>query len=421
MEIPPQLKDFKNFLFLAWKQLNLPDPTDLQYDIAGYMDGDERRAIIQAFRGCGKSWICSAYVVHQLLLNPALNILVVSASKTRSDDFSTFTLRLINEMPILQHLRPKDNQRQSKISFDVGPAPASHAPSVKSLGITSQLTGSRADIIIADDIEVANNSATQLMREKLSEQVKEFDAIIKPEKSSKILFLGTPQTEDSIYSKLQERGYKARVWPSEYITPNTNERTYNGTVAAFCVDGDKKGKATEPLRFSEIDLGERKISYGSCSNQVYYGAIDTFCTNGMITGDYDKVRRKNSSNFSMDRFIDELKNSRRDFDTQMDKFQQWAFSPIGKFDIKAMLDSLMGSESKSEKMFGLYKQEVSKRGKTVFALYSAFTNYASYADERNGFRMRNTGNDTQAQTMWLREQEVAKWIASPQFKQLEAA
>lgn len=160
---------------------------------------------------------------------------------------------------------------------------------------------------------------------------------------------------------------------------------------------------------------------GSCSNQVYYGAIDTFCTNGMITGDYDKVRRKNSSNFSMDRFIDELKNSRRDFDAQMDKFQQWAFSPIGKFDVKAMLDSLMGSESKSEKMFGLYKQEVSKRGKTVFALYSAFTNYASYADERNGFRMRNTGNDTQAQTMWLREQEVAKWIASPQFKQLEAA
>ena len=160
---------------------------------------------------------------------------------------------------------------------------------------------------------------------------------------------------------------------------------------------------------------------GSCSNQVYYGAIDTFCTNGMITGDYDKVRRKNSSNFSMDRFIDELKNSRRDFDTQMDTFQQWAFSPIGKFDIKAMLDALMGSDSKAEKMYTLYNQEVSKRGKTLFALYSAFTNYATYADERNGFRMRNTGNDTQAQTMWLREQEVAKWIASPQFKQLEAA
>ena len=169
MEIPPQLNDFKNFLYLFWKQLNLPDPTPLQYNIADYMQNGDRRAIVQAFRGCGKSWICSAYVVHQLLLDPSLNILVVSASKTRSDDFSTFTLRLINEMEILHHLRPKDNQRQSKISFDVGPAPASHAPSVKSLGISSQLTGSRADIIIADDIEVANNSATMLMREKLSE------------------------------------------------------------------------------------------------------------------------------------------------------------------------------------------------------------------------------------------------------------
>ena len=270
MEIPPQLRDFKNFMYLCWKQLNLPDPTPLQYDIADYMQHGDKRAIVQAFRGCGKSWICSAYVVHQLLLNPSMNILVVSASKTRSDDFSTFTLRLINEMEILHHLRPKDNQRQSKISFDVGPAPAAHAPSVKSLGISSQLTGSRADLIVADDIEVANNSATQLMREKLSEQVKEFDAILKPLDSSKVLFLGTPQTEDSIYSKLQERGYKSRVWPSEYITPKHNEKAYNDTVAALCVDESQKGRSTEPLRFSDLDLGERKISYGSAGYALQF-------------------------------------------------------------------------------------------------------------------------------------------------------
>ena len=270
MEIPPQLRDFKNFLFLVWKQLNLPEPTPLQYDIADYMQGSEKRAIIQAFRGCGKSWICSAYVVHQLLLNPALNILVVSASKTRSDDFSTFTLRLINEMVILQHLRPKDNQRQSKISFDVGPAPASHAPSVKSLGITSQLTGSRADLIIADDIEVANNSATMLMREKLSEAVKEFDAILKPEDNSKVIFLGTPQTEDSIYTRLQDRGYRTRIWPAVHITPDHNARTYNGNVAGVCEDIENKGKATEPLRFSDIDLAERQISYGSAGYAMQF-------------------------------------------------------------------------------------------------------------------------------------------------------
>jgi hypothetical protein len=257
-----ELKDFRNFLFLIWKHLNLPEPTPIQYNIADFMQGEDKRVIIEAFRGVGKSWICSAYVVHQLFLNPSLNFLVVSASKTRSDDFSTFTLRLIHEVPFLAHLKPNDKQRFSKISFDVGPAPASHAPSVKSLGVTSQLTGSRADIIIADDIEVANNSATQAMREKLSEQVKEFDAILKPEESSKIIFLGTPQTEDSIYNKLQERGYKARIWPAKYVAPQTNEKGYNGAVKGICVDSEKVGKATEPTRFSDIDLLERELSYG---------------------------------------------------------------------------------------------------------------------------------------------------------------
>ena len=144
----------------------------------------------------------------------------------------------------------------------MGPAPASHAPSVKSLGITSQLTGSRADIIVGDDVEVPTNSATQTMREKLAEQVKEFDAILKPLDDSKILFLGTPQCEDSIYNKLQERDYKARIWPAKYLTPQTNEKGYNGAVSGLCVDADKANKSTEPTRFSDIDLLEREMSYG---------------------------------------------------------------------------------------------------------------------------------------------------------------
>lgn len=257
-----ELRDFRNFLFLVWKHLNLPEPTPIQYEIADFMQNGPKRGIIEGFRGVGKSWICSAFVVHQLFLDPSKNILVVSASKTRADDFSTFTLRLIHEIPFLSHLKPTDKQRFSKISFDVGPAPASHAPSVKSLGITSQLTGSRADIIVGDDVEVPTNSATQTMREKLSEQVKEFDAIIKPEDGTKIMFLGTPQCEDSIYNKLQERDYRARVWPAKYITPQLNEKSHNGAVSGICVDEEKAGKSTEPTRFSDIDLLEREMSYG---------------------------------------------------------------------------------------------------------------------------------------------------------------
>lgn len=263
MNVPPELRDFRNFLFVVWKHLGLPDPTELQYDIANYIQDGPKRSVIMAFRGVGKSWICSAYVVHQLLLDPSKNILVVSASKSRSDDFSTFTLKIINDIPVLQGLKPRDGQRFSKISFDVGLAPASHAPSVKSLGITSQLTGSRADIIVADDIEVPNNSATQGMRDKLDEQVKEFEAIVKPLDSSRIIFLGTPQCEDSIYNKLRERGYNTRIWTSEYIGTDTNQKVYDGAVAPIIADSDQPvGRTTEPLRFTDVDLEERKLSYG---------------------------------------------------------------------------------------------------------------------------------------------------------------
>ena len=75
-------------------------------------------------------------------------------------------------------MRPSEDQRQSKISFDVKPARASHQPSVKSVGIFGQLTGARANLIVADDIETSSNTATVGMRDKLSEAVKEFESII---------------------------------------------------------------------------------------------------------------------------------------------------------------------------------------------------------------------------------------------------
>tara|TARA_R100000655_G_scaffold94765_1_gene136317 strand:- start:1689 stop:3347 length:1659 start_codon:yes stop_codon:yes gene_type:complete len=258
------LHDFRNFLFLCWKHLNLPDPTPVQYDIADFVQNGPKRRVIQAFRGVGKSWITSAYVCHQLLLDPTKNILVVSASKTRSDDFSTFTLRLINDMSILEHLRPKDEQRNSKIAFDVGPAPASHAPSVVSKGIFSQITGSRADLIIADDVESLNNSATQMMRDKLLETVKEFDAVLKPD--GHIIYLGTPQTEMSIYTSLSERGYSLRVWPARIPSEGQESRmgpTLAPMIKSLREDSEAvRGDAVDPARFNDADLLEREASYG---------------------------------------------------------------------------------------------------------------------------------------------------------------
>ena len=175
-------------------------------------------------------------------------------------------------------------------------------------------------------------------------------------------------------------------------------------------------------------IGQRVIALhgvdGSCSNQVFFGAIDFFCTNGMITGEYDKVRRKNTSNFCMDRFIQELNQSSVDFYKQAAMLQAWATKELPTYTTKGWIDflsTITKSDQKAKKMIHLVQQEVSKRGRNVFALYSAFTNYASYADERNGFNLRNTGKDTVSQSMWAREHEVTKWISTPEFKQLIAA
>lgn len=265
-----------------WEHVSLPVPTEVQIDIAAYLQYGPRRKIIEAFRGIGKSWITSAYVAWRLRMNPQLNFLVVSATKIRADDFSMFTMQLIHDIPLLNCLIPRADQRRSKVEFDVAPALSDHAPSVKSVGIYGQLSGSRADEIIGDDIEVPNNSMTQVMRDKLSEAVKEFDAIIKP--GGLITYLGTPQTEQSIYNTLSERGYTTRIWPVRY--PTSALVTFYGDrlapyIAKKCEEGgvEVEGKPTDPLRFNEQEITEREASYGRSGFALQY-MLDTSLADG---------------------------------------------------------------------------------------------------------------------------------------------
>lgn len=255
--------DFRAFLFYIWQHIGLPDPTPLQYDIAKYLENGPNKIVIEAFRGVGKSFITSAYVLWKLYRDPQLKFLVVSASKSRADAFSTFTMRLIKEVPLLSHLKPKAEQRDSRIEFDVGPATADQSPSVKSVGITGQLTGSRADEIIADDVEILNNAATADMREKLLERTKEFSAILKPLDHARIIYLGTPQTEDSIYNKLPET-FDTRIWPALVPTKEESEK-YGDKLAPYvrAMMGKRpEGTTTDPQRFSDLDLAARQAEYG---------------------------------------------------------------------------------------------------------------------------------------------------------------
>jgi len=252
--------DFRNFLFLMWKFLRLPDPTEVQYDIAEYLQSGPRRRMVQAFRGVGKSWITAAYVLWRLFKNPNERVLVISASKDRADAFSIFVKRVIAEWDLLEDLRPEPGMRDSNIAFDVGGSEAHQAPSVKSIGITGQIAGSRATIIVPDDIEIPKNSLTALMRERLAESIKEFDAVLTP--GGEIVYLGTPQTEMSVYNVLPERGYDVRVWPAQY--PGAVTPTLSPLLAArLTADlAGMKDKPTDPARFTIIDLMERQASYG---------------------------------------------------------------------------------------------------------------------------------------------------------------
>jgi len=269
--------DFKLFLQALWEQLELPSPTRAQYSIADYLQHGPKRLQIQAFRGVGKSWITGAFVLWTLFKDKEKKIMIISASKERADNMSIFLQKLIIETPWLSHLKPKaEDSRWSRISFDVNCSPH-QAPSVKSVGITGQLTGSRADLMILDDIEVPGNSMTELMREKLLQLCTEAESILTPKSDSRIMYLGTPQTTFTVYRKLAERSYRPFVWPARYPRKNKLSQ-YEGLLAPQIVEdldsGAEGWEVTDPDRFDNDDLLEREASMGR-SNYMLQFQLDT--------------------------------------------------------------------------------------------------------------------------------------------------
>tara|TARA_Y100001968_G_scaffold333218_1_gene394783 strand:- start:495 stop:2231 length:1737 start_codon:yes stop_codon:yes gene_type:complete len=269
-------QDFKLFLQALWAQLDLPSPTRAQYAIANYLQNGPKRLQVQAFRGVGKSWITGAFVLWTLFNDPERKVMIISASKERADNMSIFLQKLIIDTPWLSHLQPKsDDSRWSRISFDVNCSPH-QAPSVKSVGITGQLTGSRADLMILDDVEVPGNSLTEFMREKLLQLCTEAESILTPKSDSRIMYLGTPQTTFTIYRRLAERNYRPFVWPARYPRHNKLSK-YEGVLAPEIQEdidmGAEEWSATDD-RFTDEDLIEREASMGR-SNFMLQFQIDT--------------------------------------------------------------------------------------------------------------------------------------------------
>ncbi|WP_085935686.1 phage terminase large subunit [Enhydrobacter aerosaccus] len=276
---PLAFNDFRNFVYLLWHELGLPDPTSVQYEIANFLQHGPKRRMVLAFRGVAKTWLTGAYVLWRLHRNPLLQILVVSASADHAKSVTSFILKCIIEVPWLRHLMPdeKKGHKTSTVNFDVNGCKVSVQPSVRARGITGQLPGNRADIIIGDDLEIPKNSDTVGKRELLHKGMAEFASILKP--GGETVILGTYQSEESIYKDLPAKGYRLFVVPARY--PDAEQRkVYGDTLADFVADALDSGKArpgdpVEPTRFPEEELLEREMEMGRSNFALQFMLMPT--------------------------------------------------------------------------------------------------------------------------------------------------
>lgn len=194
--------------------------SEIQEDIAEFLEYGPHYLMIQAQRGQAKTTITAAYAVWCLIHDPTERVIVVSAGGTQANEISTLIVRIITRMDELECLRPDRTagDRTSVESFDVHHSLKGlfdKSPSVACMGISANLQGKRAGLLIADDVESAKNSQTEHQREQLLNLTRDFPSICE---TGRIIYLGTPQSINSIYNTLPGRGYTVRIWTGRYPT-----------------------------------------------------------------------------------------------------------------------------------------------------------------------------------------------------------
>lgn len=277
---------FREFAEVGMRFLGF-ELTDMQGDIADYMQDCPRNAMVAAQRGEAKSTLAALFAVWNLIQDQSFRILVVSGGEKQASDVAVLIIRMIETWGILCYLRADKSRgdRTSYEGYDVhcDLKPLDKSASVACVGITAQLQGRRADLLIPDDIETTNNGLTAGNRELLLLRSRDFAAI---NTHGKTLYLGTPQTKDSIYKTLAGRGFEIRVWPGRVPTLEEQER-YGDSLApyivamiergmarsGFGIAGDR-GEVTDPMRYTEDDLIAKELDFGPEGFQLQY-MLDT--------------------------------------------------------------------------------------------------------------------------------------------------
>jgi hypothetical protein len=172
----------------------------------------------------------------------------------------------------------------------------------------------------------------------------------------------------------------------------------------------------------QSNIGFRIIvqnGYGGSGLRILSGAIDYFCTNGMVSGEHLSTYRKHTSGLVISDLTGHITKSLEMFTASQDVWRRWTVTPITHNGVIALFDSVSMSKKMREGLIDQYARERETRGTNLWAVYCALTYYASHSDGIFNLRKTVEEQDSVAQTMLARELNVAKWIKTPEWRALE--
>jgi hypothetical protein len=158
----------------------------------------DRRLLLMVFRDAGKSTLVGLFCAWLLAQRPELRILVMSADHALAVKMARNVRRILELHPDTRQLCPSQPEEWAADRFTIRRNLVQRDPSLLARGIGANITGSRADLIICDDVEVPATSDTPLKRETLRRVLRELSFVLVP--SGLQLYIGTPHSYHSIYA-----------------------------------------------------------------------------------------------------------------------------------------------------------------------------------------------------------------------------
>jgi len=309
-----QVPEFQRFV-ADWNALQGQGTPELHARIAAWLEEQHAKsahgAVLLAFRSSGKSTLVGLFCAWLLAKNANLRVLVLAAEHALARKMVRNVKRIIERHPATAGLKPVKTEQWASDQFVVARGAELRDPSMLAKGLAGNITGTRADVVICDDVEVPNTCDTAAKREDLRERLGELDYILVP--GGMQLYIGTPHSYYSIYAEIvrEETGETApfldgfarlkiplldenghSVWPERYdaariaaVRKRTGPRKFQAQMmlepvaeTAGRLDPDRLLVYDDPLVYSEgndsavVSIAGRRMSSVTCWWDPAYGS-----------------------------------------------------------------------------------------------------------------------------------------------------